>query len=390
MKKRFLFILLIVSMNNISAQHTAVKNINNLSFKLLQRIRKTEGNKNILLSAYSINNALALTYLGAKNETKTEMQQIIFPYSEKNVPEEVKKLNDNLSFNRNLKLYSANNIWINEQEQIKKRFAKDVQEYFGASIQKADFSNKENIEKTRQKINFWVEQKTENKIKDFIEKGVLDESTVIVLVNAIYFYAKWKFQFDEHNTFADNFYDIYKNTTQTDFMHSVLSIDYYNNQELAAISIPYEHNEASLIIVLPDDFISFVYKMDNNYFEKILSGFQKRKVNLSIPKFKQQSNYDLIEYFRNMGLVHLFSNADLSGISGTKDTKVSNIIHQAVIDINESGTEASAATAVIGSRSVSANNEQVIFNANRPFFYFVRENNTGTLLFSGLFLTPPM
>jgi serpin B len=372
----------------ISAQQNSVKNINELSFNLLQQINKTEGQKNIFISAYSIYNAMAMTYLGAKDETKTEIENVLFPAHDANVAEDLKELNESLSFNRKIELYSANNIWIKQNIEIKKRYLKSVKGIFDADIQKANFSDKQGVEQARNNINQWVDVKTKNQIKDFISKGVLDESTVFVLVNAVYYYAKWKVQFEEKNTYQDEFKSIDNDRIKTMFMHLVFSAPYYKNNELSAIEIPYEDDEASFIIVLPENFETFAQKMDDKYFEKIIKGFKNKKVNLSIPKFKKESEFDMVEYFKNMGLNSLFgSKADLSGITGDKDIRISNILHKAVVEINESGTEASAATAVIGSRSVSGNKETVVFKADKPFFYFIRENSTGTILFAGSFLS---
>ncbi|MCF6240588.1 MAG: serpin family protein [Bacteroidales bacterium] len=383
------FILLILFPLMINAQKNSVKNINNLSFELLKQINKANGNKNIFISAYSISNALAMTYIGAKAETKTEMENILFPNNENTIPQDLKALNDALSFNRKIELYSANNIWIKQNMDIKKSFTKNLKINFNADIRQANFSTTDGIEKTRNDINTWVEEKTKNNIKDFLTKGILDESTVIVLVNAVYYYAQWKNRFEEKNTYQDNFYTIDGGKVKTNYMRSVLTIPYYKNNELTAIEIPYENNEASFIIVMPDNFENFAKKFDIQYFERITQRLENKKVRLSIPKFKEESEYELIEYFKNMGMTKLLSSqADLSGISGNKDIKISNIIHKAIIEINESGTEASAATAVIGSRSVTGSKEVEIFKANRPFFYFIKEKSTGVLLFAGSFVTP--
>ncbi len=385
--KALFFIPIILFPFMITAQKNSVKNINKLSFELLKQINKADGNKNVFISAYSISNAMAMTYTGAKAETKTEMENILFPNSENTIAQDLKALNDALSFNRAIELYSANNIWIRQNIEVKKRFTKNLKLNFNADIGKANFSNPEGVEKARNDINTWVEEKTKNNIKDFLAKGILDESTVIVLVNAVYYHAQWKNRFEEKNTYQDIFHTIAGNEVKTDYMRSVLTIPYYKNNELAAVEIPYENNEASFIIVMPDNFENFAHKFDAQYFEKITQNFNNKKVSLTIPKFKEESEYELIEYFKNMGMSKLFSSqADLSGIAGSKDIKISNIIHKAIIEINESGTEASAATAVIGSRSVAGSNDVVVFKANRPFFYFIKEKSTGVLLFAGCFV----
>ena len=373
----------------INAQQNAVQNINKLSFKLLQEIHKAEGNKNILISAYSISNAMAMTWLGTKGESKEELQKTLFPYSEKDVAQDIYRLNEALSFNRNIELYTANNMWLSKNYEAKKRFEKSLQEYFSAKIHYADFQTKEGVEKARLDVNQFVEKATKENIKDFIAEGVLDESTVMVLVNAVYYYAKWKTAFDEKNTFDDVFKTIDQTEKNIAFMHTVLTSGYYKNNELTAIELAYENSEASFIIILPDDFQEFTRKLNQKYFNVITTGFKNKSLNISIPKFKEEGDYELIEYFKNMGINKLFgSQADLSGISGNKDIKISHIIHKAIIDVNESGTEASAATAVIGSRSVSSANETIRFKADRPFFYFIKEKSTGTVLFSGCFVKP--
>ena len=366
------------------------KNINNLSFNLLKKIN-TE-NKNVLISAYSISSALAMTYMGAKDSTKLEMKKVLFPKVNNSVNKDFFELNESLGFNKRLQLFSANALWLQNTYDLEKEYGKLIKEDFNSEINTADFSNNKGQKKARKEINSWVEKTTKGNIPDFLAPRVLSESTTLVLVNAIYFFSKWNVKFAEANTYKAEFKTIHKDTAECDYMTDTSNLLYYSDDLLSAVEIPYENNEASMIILLPKNTsINLSDSINNLYFRKIYSRFTNQKVALHLPKFKLESEYELSTYLKELGLVSVFnSSADFSGITGKKEIHISNVLHKAVIEVNESGTEASAATAVITSRSavVGKESKPIVFKADHPFIFLIREKSTGTILFMGNLAEP--
>lgn len=375
----------------LTAQKNGIsKNINNLSFRILKKINTENGN--VLISAYSISNALAMTYMGAKDSTKLEMEKILFPNINNSVNKDFYNLNESLSFNKNLQLFSANALWLENAYNPEKEYNKLITEDFNSEINTANFSNKKGQEKARKEINSWVEKTTKGKITDFLAPRVLSESTTLVLVNAIYFFSKWSVKFSEANTYKADFKTTQKDTLECDYMTDTSYFQYFSNDLLSAVEIPYENNEASMIILLPKKTsINLSDSVNSLYFRNIYSSLKKEKVELHLPKFKLESEYELSNYLKELGLVSVFnSSADFSGITGKKEIQISNVLHKAIIEVNESGTEASAATAVITSRSavIGKESKPIIFKADHPFIFLIREKSTGTILFMGNLAKP--
>lgn len=374
----------------IAQKNNTAKNINNLSFNLLANIN-TES-KNVLFSAYSISNALAMTYVGAKDSTKLEMGKILFPYNENNISKGFYRLNESLGFNKKIQLFSANAIWLENAYKLKKVFKKIIAEDFMSKVNKANFSTKKGREKAKKEINSWVEKTTKGKIADFLTPKVLSESTTLVLVNAIYFYSNWDVKFAKANTYKAKFETSTENISECDYMTDTSNFLYYSNDLLSAVEIPYQNNEASLIILLPNNASNNLSDLvDYQYFAKLYPKLKNEKVALHLPKFKLESKYELNSYFKKMGLVSAFKpTANFSGITGKKEIHISNVIHKATVEINESGTKASAATAVITTRSaiIGKKTKPILFKANHPFVFLIREKSTGTILFIGNLAKP--
>lgn len=374
----------------MTAQKNLPRSINKLSFKLLNKVN-TE-NKNTFISAYSISAALALTYMGAKNETKAEMEKVLFPYIKTDVGSDFRVLNESLSFNKKLELLLANAVWLEKAYKPKKRYEKEISKDFKSELNKVDFLSSTGRESARKEINQWVETKTKEKITDFIPPDVLNASTTMILVNAVYFLAKWNTAFPEQNTYEADFKTGGKEKTVCKFINNTQYLPYYSDDLLRAVEIPYEDNEASLIVILAkktDEELNGL--VDYDYFSKLYRGLRRVKIDLQLPKFKIESEYELSSYLKELGLKSAFdSSADFSGITGKKEFHISNILHKAVMELDESGTEASAATAVLTSRSVSVGSttRPILFKADHPFVFIIREKSTGTILFIGKLTNP--
>jgi len=193
----FFYFMIISQTNNVS------ESINKFSFNLLKKIN-TE-NENTLISAYSISNALAMTYMGAKDSTKLEMEKVLFPNVSKSVNKDFYDLNESLNLNKKLELYSANAIWLENAYKLEKEYRKLISNDFKSEVNMANFSSDKGRQKARKEINSWVEETTKGMIPDFLAPRVLSKSTTLVLVNAIYFFSKWDLKFNEENTYKGEF-----------------------------------------------------------------------------------------------------------------------------------------------------------------------------------------
>ncbi len=345
--------------------------------------------ENLFLAPYSISTALAMTYVGARENTEKQMGEIMhFPANSKDFYDkyneslkEIGALNDGSAIN----IYNANSIWAQRDFTFNEAFVKILKNSFNSSVNTVDFINE--TENSRQQINTWVEKQTNEKIKGLIPSGLVDYLTRLVLVNAIYFKANWATAFDEKQTQKIDFHVEETSSVACDFMTADKEFNYYEDEtNLKAIEIPYSNGTLSMLIILPKDNAAFVaLKKDFNYdlYKKITIGLSPKKVKLFFPKFKITSEFELSWILKEMGMPDAFSDrADFSGMTGKKDLKISKVIHKAFVEVNESGTEAAAATAVV-MRIKSLPVNQPEFKADHPFMFIIKENKNNSILFTG-------
>lgn len=260
-----------------------------------------------------------------------------------------------------------------------------------AGFNLVDFVNDLNREKARNEINKWVEDRTNQKIKELIQKGDLTSLTRLVLVNAIYFKGKWKYTFNKKETKEIPFFVDEKRTSKVPMMHQVNDFNYYEDKDLQAIELPYSGDELSMIVILPKERTLSKLEKNLNYtlLDKISTNMAKEKIEVYFPKFKIEKRYILNEPLIKLGMSDAFDDmlADFSGMTGSRDLYISKVIHQSFIEVNEEGTEAAAATAVIMSgKSISLGPK--IFKADHPFLFFIIHKPTNTILFMGRFIEP--
>jgi len=396
MKKRILkliifslFIIQIATANNIDI---IAHGNNAFAIDLYKELAKDPGN--FFFSPYSISSALAMTYAGARGNTAKQMEKVLyFTLSQDKLHPSFASLNS--LFNAKEKPYQlsiANSLWGQKDYPFKKDFLSLVNEYYEAGFNEVNFVNDEEREEVRQKINTWVEEKTNYKIKDLIQKTDLNSLTRLVLVNAIYFKGKWQNTFDPKET---NEMPFYVNNTQkinTPMMHQEGNLNYTEDEDLQVLEIPYSGNELSMVILLPKTGISLSEvekKLSTDKLNYLLSNLSLTKVDVYIPKFKLEKRFILNEELIKLGITDAFDEmlADFSGMTGDKDLYISKVIHQSFIEVNEEGTEAAAATAIIMSgKSISSG--PILFKADRPFIFLIQDKKTGTILFMGRFIEP--
>ncbi len=362
---------------------------NQFGIDVLQKLAKEEDG-NIFISPYSIFTALSMTYEGARGNTADEMADVLHLPDDNKVRlgSFAKVQNDINNGSTQYNLSTANAIWPQEGGNFKELFINAIKQYYYGKVQELDYAS--DPEASRQTINDWVENQTNDRIKDLIPSGAITPMTYMVLTNAIYFKGEWVYEFDEDDTEEGTFHAP-DGDVQTDMMHLNAGdedkLPYFENSKLKAVELPYKGDELSMVLILPTEgtIDELVSGMDLEMIDEINNGLEPEEMDINIPKFKLKTKYGLVPVMKELGMIDAFKNADFSGITEDVDLFISDIIHQTFIEVDEKGTEAAAATAVIMNyASVSGYS----FRADSPFFYMIKQKETGNILFMGTMKDP--
>jgi serpin B len=384
-----IFFLLAFVTTSVSQRNETKESINSFSFKLFEQVYLKSDN--CFFSPYSIFGALSMTYAGAKENTRLEMGKALEISNKDAVHSEFKALNSNIMLNREVQFLSSNSIWLQKNFKLDKTFSNQVEENYQAKSKNVDFANENDREKARKEINTWVDKQTKGNISNFIKPGILSENTAMLLVNAVYFKSIWQTEFLPKDTKDEKFLASSGDSVICKMMNNDLKTHYYEDEMAQVVEIPYENNKASLIVFLPKDLNKTDLKsFDYNYLTKASQSFGLKEVQLSLPAFKLEVDYELSDAMKKMGIKSAFEpGADFSGITGQKDLIISSILHKSIIEVSEKGTEASSTTAVISMRSTAIPSKgPVIFKADHPFLFIIRDNSTAVILFMGYMAHP--
>ncbi|KAF5278857.1 hypothetical protein FQR65_LT03546 [Abscondita terminalis] len=349
---------------------------------------KATNTGNFVFCPLSAEIILALTRIGAKGNTGTQLSQALhIPDDTTKIQKIFQNLTPKLISNDDYTLNSANRIYLNTGYQIRDDFRSIARESFSADVKTVNFKAKDDAVR---EINQWVSERTFDKIQNLLDPKLLSEDTRTVLVNALYFKSTWKTKFDKTLTRTKPFYLNNNDHVDVDMMENTASYLYANSIDLKAqiLEMPYVGGEYSMVIVLPHDkegLAELEGKMEN-----VLntSARFKAKVHVEIPKFKIQTDIKLTDILKNLGVKDAFENyADLSGFSapGEQPLKISDVVQKAVIEVDEKGTVAAAATAVIGTLTYSAMRPIIHqFKADHPFIYYI--NGPNGVMFIGRYV----
>jgi len=349
--------------------------------------------KNMFFSPWSISTALTMTYEGAKGQTAEEMKSVLhLPDNQETIKTSYYWIQSEINKEpKSYKLHTANALWAQQDYQFLQEYTDPMQKYYSAKITNLDFKTK--TEESRITINKWVEKKTNNKIKDLISQGALSSLTRLVLTNAIYFKGTWLKQFDKKDTQEKDFHVTPEKTVKVDMMaltDKEAKFNYAETDNLQILELPYDGEELSMLLLLPKDNIN---SLENSLTAEKLSGWKQllieQRVKVFLPRFKFETKYLLAKDLVKMGMPTAFSPgvADFSGMDGTNNLFISGVIHQAFVEVNEEGTEAAAATAVI--MELKAMPEPIpTFIADHPFLFIIQETKTGNILFLGKVADP--
>lgn len=282
----------------------------------------------------------------------------------------------------------ANALWGQRGYGFLKEFLELTKTNYGAGFNEVDFVKA--TEEARKTINTWVEKQTKDKIKDLIKPGILNALTRLVLTNAIYFKGNWVSQFDRKQTKDSPFYVKADKKVQMPMMYQKGDFKYMETHKLQALELPYVGSELSMVILLPknvDGLVELQNLLTLDTLNEWLRNLREQEVEVYLPRFKTTSEFMLAEVLASMGMPDAFSlpPADFSGITGNKDLFISAVIHKAFVDVNEEGTEAAAATAVVMKKSVYMPR---VFRADHPFIFLIRDVSSEGILFLGRLVNP--
>uniref|UniRef100_K1QZP2 Serpin B9 n=1 Tax=Magallana gigas TaxID=29159 RepID=K1QZP2_MAGGI len=367
--------------------------VTDFSFELYRVLCKES--ENLFFSPYSISAALMFTMLGAKGASEEQIKQVLGVAGVPNPHQAYQKLHAILmSKSRDgVKLAIANRIFSKLGLMIKKSYKKESLEHYHSEIELLDFVGDPKASSTR--INTWVEDQTNGKIQCLIPEEQLQLS-LIVLINAIYFKGDWENAFEVSNTKREPFQISETELGTVEMMNMETDtwlIGMSKPLDCQVLNLPYKGGELSMIIVLPnkvDGLSTLESNLSADAFRKLTKEMYHERVIVSIPKFKLKSSFELNKVLRGMGIIDIFTRkADFGAMleSPPDGACVSDVIHKAFVEVNEEGTEAAAAS-WIGCVNRCEPPEPMVFKADHPFLFFIREHLTGTVLFIGRFLKP--
>lgn len=368
-----------------------VVNANNqFAFELYSELNKNQQG-NIFYSPYSISAALAMTYEGAKGQTADEMKSV-FHFPDNNIlrPNFAAIYNNINTGNNAYELRTGNALWVQHDYPFLENYISIVEKYYGGKAANLDFI--EETEKSRQTINSFIEEQTNNKIKDLIPPEVLNSMTRLVLTNAIYFKGTWEWEFKKSSTSEQDFKITPTNVVKTPMMYmkpEKAEFNYADINDLQILELPYKGEEISMLILLPtEDLDSIEPSLTAEKLNEYKAQMKETKLDaIYLPKFEFDTKYFMEETLGAMGMPTAFSMAaNFSGMDGTDWLYISKVIHQAFVKVDEKGTEAAAATAVVVSlKGIGPSN---IFRADHPFIFIIQERETGNILFLGRVTDP--
>jgi serpin B len=366
----------------------SVINANNqFALDLYLKLEDEEGN--IFFSPYSIFVALAMTYEGARGKTAEEMQSVFHFPEDENIrrPSFAKIYNLVNKKNKKYELHTANALWAQKDYKFLDEYINAIKKYYVGEVTNVDFAKA--TENARLSINKWVEEQTNDKIKDLIPPGVLNALTRLVLTNAIYFKGLWVKQFDKKETREEDFRVSPEKTVKVPMMSIIgEEFNYYETEKLQIIELLYEGEDLSMLIIIPkeNDLKSLEESLSLEKLSELRSNLSEQQVDVYIPKFKFETKYFMVKTLKEMGMPTAFSmDADFSGMDGTKDLFIANVIHQAFVDVNEEGTEAAAAAGVVMELKAVM---PTVFRADHPFIFMIQERETNNILFLGRVIDP--
>jgi serpin B len=375
---------------------TVVDGNNLFAFDAYGRLRETKDG-NLFFSPFSISTALAMTYAGAAGETAAEMSDALrFDPDQENFHPSYGALVASLDRGEALggyRLSVANRLWGQTGYSFLDEFLSVCDEHYGAGFEGLDFLA--DPDGSRETINAWVEDMTEEKIKDLLPPGSVNALTRLILTNAIYFKGDWASRFDDADTFEGDFVKEDGSVVRTPMMAQTEVFGYSRAGDFAMLELKYEGGDLSMLVLLPDSadgLGTLEENLDYGTLQSRRAMIVEEEIEVYLPKFEFTTGFSVKGILRDLGMSAAFEppgageGADFTGITEARELYVTDVIHKAYVKVNEEGTEAAAATGVVvGGTSAP---EHPVFRADHPFLFLIRDNVTGSILFMGRVVDP--
>lgn len=367
---------------------------------LYQKLKSRPGN--LFFSPYSISVSLAMTYAGARGQTEIEMAKVLhFNLGQSNLPAAFGELTERMNriqrWNR-ITLKIANSLWCQQNYSFAKPFLNVVHKFYRAEARQVDFIH--SPQAAAREINGWIKRQTSGKIEGVVEPGQFTASTRLMLCDAIYFKGKWQHQFKVSNTKPAPFYITTNKSVSVPMMNQKagFKMAFSDNYSVELIELPYSGTDLSMIILLPaEDPLFDVKKPSLQDLEQNLTADNLRKwltklgraspgeTWVALPRFTITQSFDLVKVLKSLGMISAFgSAADFSGMDGTTNLFISDVMHKAFLKVNESGTEAAAVSLQLAKTKGMA----IPFVVDHPFIFLIRDNGSGSILFIGRIVEP--
>ncbi|MGZ3655381.1 MAG: serpin family protein [Bdellovibrionota bacterium] len=371
--------------------HAAVPDTATFAFDLYRETSGAQGN--VFFSPYSISTALAMTSAGAKGKTWEEMMSVLQPGT--NTDYKLLRTTLQTEDPDRPTLTTANRLWGKTGNTYEPAFLALTKNDFGASLESLDFAG--DPKGSAKTINQWVEKETHDKIRDLVSPLMIDKKTNLILTNAIYFKGKWDKPFPAGQTRPMTFHEDGGKTEQHDFMRLKEHVEYWENDDFQIIRLPYHGKEIAMTVVLPKKgktLKSLAKKLNPDLLRDMRNGMAERQVDISLPKFRVEYETQLRQPLERLGMKQAFTTqADFSGIRkpvADDPLYISAVVHKAFVEVDETGTEAAAATAVFMAVGAAyhAPMEPKVFTADHPFLFLIEQVPTNTVLFLGRMSRP--
>lgn len=384
-----------VSEEDLQGGSSLVQGNNEFALDLFNEICST-GESNVFFSPLSISAALGMTYAGAEGETASEMADVLhFSRSPEIIAREFHHLTESLESaatserdsGEPFTLAISNGLWVQNGFSLLDSFVSELTTCYSAKVENLDFQN--DSEGSRETINSWVAESTMDRILDLIPTGVLGADTRVVLTNAVYFKASWQHQFNAHLTADGRFILENGSAVTVPMMSQEEHFSYGAADQWEAVSMNYAGGSASMLIILPagsmDDFVN---SFDEDLLNEVNESMTSQNVLLTMPGFEFTEAISLSDILKDMGMATAFSGAAVfSGMTGNRDLFISDVLHKAFVKVDEEGTEAAAATAVV-MNLLCVPEPPVEMNINKPFVFLIVDNTTDAILFMGRVMDP--
>lgn len=352
-------------------------------------LKHTPADENICFSPFSLQQAFAMTYAGAEGATKSQMEAI-FHFTD-DIHATFQERRQVYTSEQDPKIQVANRLFMDGSLTVLQSYQSLLTEKYAVNVQRLPFRTQP--EEARQEINQWVSGQTDGKIEELLPTGAITPLTRLALVNALTFIDKWKQSFPTEHTDMNGQFRLSETERKTlPMMFQESELRYAEDDAWQVVELPYSGDLAMMIWLPKEGLALSELRPDFNteLVNALSDGLITQKIKLYLPRFELRSTVPAKDYLMAMGLENPFlvERADLSRMTGGRELFIENLYHQAVVKVDESGTEAAAATAVVAVRGARPGSAPPVMRVDRPFFFMIHHSQTKEVLFFAQLIEP--